>query len=128
LTRDKGNWLILPLLRPQFDPLKELAQAICAGLGPGADWQACCNALKECDLANLSDLARALRAAHGVNEAQILITIDQAEELFGVAEPADSQKFLKALDCLLDERLPFVVMMALRSDYLGELQCSTLSG
>jgi hypothetical protein len=68
-----------------------------------------------------------LRTAHGVNEAQILVTIDQAEELFGVADPAASEQLLKVLDCLFDERLPFLVIMALRSDYLGELQRSTLS-
>jgi TIR domain len=128
LKRDPRNWLLLSPLRPQLNPLDELAQAICAGLGPSASWQTCRAALAERDLTKaLSDLARQLRATHGVNEAQILIVIDQAEELFGVAEPADREQFLKVLDCLLDERLPFLAMMALRSDYLGELQGSTLS-
>ena len=128
LKRDPRNWLVLPPLRPQLHPLDELAQAICAGLGPSSSWRTCRDVLATADLIQgLSDLARKLRAAHGVNEAQILITIDQAEELFGVAEPTDSEQFFKILDCLLDERLPFLVMIALRSDYLGELQRSTLS-
>lgn len=128
LKRDPRNWLVLPPLRPQLHPLDELAQAICAGLGPSAKWQTCRDALAARDLTKaLSELARELRTAHGINEAQILVTIDQAEELFGVAEPAAREQFFKVLDCLLDERLPFLVMMALRSDYLGELQRSTLS-
>jgi len=41
----------------------------------------------------LSDLARDLRATHGANEAQILITVDQAEELFGAAEKTGRSRF-----------------------------------
>ncbi len=70
----------------------------------------------------LSDLARDLRAAHAANEAQILITVDQSEELFGAAEKAGAEQFLRVLNGLQDERLPFLVAMTLRSDYLGELQ------
>ena len=55
---------------------------------------------------------------------QILITDGQSEELFGAAEKAEAEKFLHVLNVLLneDDQLPFLAVMALRSDYLGQLQ------
>jgi hypothetical protein len=125
LKLDRRNWLVLPPFRPQFNPLDELAQALATGLGSNSSWQACRHALDAPDLMTaFSNLARQLRNMHGGNEAQILITIDQAEELFGISDPKAGQQFLKVLNSLLDERLPFLVVMALRSDYLGALQSS----
>jgi len=123
LKRDKRNWIALPPFRPQLHPLEELAQAVAIALGSGADWRQWRDAFAAEDLTRtLSDLARDLRAAQGANEAQILITVDQAEELFGAAEKTEAEKFLRVINGLQDERLPFLVVMALRSDYLGELQ------
>jgi WD40 repeat protein len=123
LKHDKRNWIALPPFRPQLHPLEELAQAVADSLGQSADWRHWRDAFAEDDLSHvLSDLARDLRAAHSANEAQILITIDQAEELFGAAEKTEAEKFLRVINSFLDERLPFLVVMALRSDYLGQLQ------
>ena len=123
LKRDKRNWIALSPFRPQLHPLEELAQAVAAGLELGADWRHWRDAFESEDFEHsLSDLARDLRAAYGANEAQILVTIDQAEELFGAAEKTEAESFLRVLNGLLDERLPFLVVMALRSDYLGQLQ------
>jgi WD40 repeat protein len=123
LKRDKRNWIVLPPFRPQLHPIEELAQAVADALGKSADWRLWRDAFAAEDAAHaLSDLARDLRAAHGSNEAQILITVDQAEELFGAAERAGSEKFLQLLNALQDEHLPFIVALTMRSDYLGELQ------
>jgi WD40 repeat protein len=123
LKRDKRNWLALAPFRPQIHPLEELAQAISMALGPGADWRHWRDALATEDPTRvLGDLARDLRAAHGSNEAQVLITIDQSEELFGAADKTQADQFLRVLNALQDERLPFLVVLALRSDYLGQLQ------
>jgi WD40 repeat protein len=123
LKRDKRNWIVLPPFRPQLHPLEELAQAVAMALGPGADWRHWREAFAAEDLPHvLSDLARDLRAAQGANEAQILLTVDQTEELFGAAEKTEAEKFLRVINGLLDERLPFLAVMALRSDYLGQLQ------
>jgi WD40 repeat protein len=125
LKRDKRNWIVLPPFRPQLHPLEELAQAVAVALGSGAEWRHWREAFASEDLTPvLSDLARDLRTTRGSNEAQILITIDQAEELFGTAERAGAEQFLRVLNSLQDERLPFLVVMTLRSDYLGELQQS----
>jgi WD40 repeat protein len=123
LKRDKRNWIALPPFRPQLHPLEELAQAVAIALGPGADWRHWRDALSSENLPRaLSDLARDLRAAHASNEAQILISVDQAEELFGAAERTGAEQFLRVLNGLQDERLPFLVAMTLRSDFLGKLQ------
>lgn len=123
LKRDKRNWIVLPPFRPQIYPIEELGQAVAIALGPGADWRHWRDALASEDFTHsLSDLARDLRGAHGSNEAQILITVDQAEELFGAAEKAGAERFLRVLNGLQDERLPFLVALTLRSDYLSELQ------
>jgi WD40 repeat protein len=123
LKRDKRNWIALAPFRPQIHPLEELAQAIAMALGTGADWRHWRDALAEENPTRvLSDLARDLRVAEGSNEAQILITIDQSEELFGAAEKTQAEQFLRVLNALQDEHLPFLVVLALRSDYLGQLQ------
>jgi WD40 repeat protein/type II secretory pathway predicted ATPase ExeA len=123
LKRDKRNWIVLPPFRPQLHPLEELAQVVAIALGPRADWRHWREAFMSKDLARpLSDLARDLRAAHAANEAQILITVDQAEELFGAAEKTEAEQFLRVLNSLQDERLPFLVAASLRADYLGALQ------
>ena len=123
LKRDPHNWIVLPPFRPQLHPLDELAQVVAAGLGQATDWRRWRDEFSAGDLTHsLSDLARDLRAAHNETEAQILLVIDQGEELFAAADPAQTEPFFRALNSLLDERLPFLAVMSLRSDYLGRLQ------
>ena len=123
LKRDKRNWIVLPPFRPQLHPMEELGQTVAIALGSGADWRHWRDAFASDDLSRaLSDLARDLRSAYSSNEAQILITVDQSEELFGAAEKSGAAQFLRVLNAMQDEHLPFLVAMTLRSDYLGELQ------
>ena len=123
LKRDKRNWIVLPTFRPQLHPLEELAQAAAIAVGSSGDWRHWRDAFAlEDPTQALSDLARDLRSARGANEAQILVTIDQCEEIFGAADKAGAEQFLRVLNALQDERLPFLVALTLRSDYLGELQ------
>jgi len=123
LRRDQRNWIVLPPFRPQLHPLEELAQAVAISLGQGTNWRQWRDAFAGAEITRtLADLARDLRSAHASNEAQILVTVDQAEELFGAAEKDGAERFLGVLNGLQDERLPFLVAMTLRADYLGELQ------
>ncbi len=128
LKRDKAKWIALPPFRPQVHPLDELAQSVGIALGQvapgqGADWRHWRDAFAAPDLVRtLSGLAGDLRAASGQNEAQILISIDQAEELFGTSDKAEAAAFIEVLNALQDPSLPFLVVLAMRSDYLGELQ------
>ncbi len=123
LRRDQHNWIVLPIFRPQNQPLDELAQAIATGLQDATNWRRWRAALEAEDLLlALSDLARDLRAAYGQNEAHILLVIDQGEELFGEANRKQAEQFTRVLNALLDASSPFLAVMALRSDYLGKLQ------
>jgi hypothetical protein len=126
LKRAGRNWIVAPPMRPRIHPVDELARALTVARGSGADWRK----LKD-DLVGpaparaLDDFASDLRVKAGASEAQILIPIDQAEELFGVADPDEARRFLAILSQALSEDLPFQAVMALRSDYLGQLQSAT---
>jgi tetratricopeptide (TPR) repeat protein len=123
LKRDKRNWIVLPPFRPQIHPIDELAQAIALGLGQASEWRIWRDHLCAPDPArSLSDLARDLRAASGANEAQVLISIDQTEELFGTADKEESKQLFGLLNAIGEAELPFLTIMALRSDYLDHLQ------
>jgi WD40 repeat protein len=123
LKRDPHNWIVLPPFRPQFHPLDELAQSVANGLGNAVDWRRWRDAFAGGDLTqSLSDLARDLRAACKQTEAQILLVIDQGEELFTGSVPDQAEQFFRVLNVLLDEDLPFLAAMSLRSDTLGRLQ------
>ena len=123
LKRDTRNWIILPTMRPQRRPIDELAQSFAVAIGEEADWRTLRDDLREGEAAQiLGGLARDLRVKRGANEAHILLPIDQAEELFGAADPDDSKRFLEILSGALFENLPFLAIMAQRSDYLEALQ------
>ena len=131
LERQAQNWIVLPPFRPQVHPIDELAQAIAIALGTGAggDWRRWRDALGGADPAHaLSDLARDLRMARRANEAQILVSIDQAEELFATSDKTEAERFVKVMSVLLGGQLPFMAMLALPSHYLGQLQTAPLGG
>ncbi len=117
------NWIVAQPMRPAQRPVDALAVALVAANGPGADWRKVKDDLIGPDPRRaLADLANDLCVKAGAGEAQILIPIDQAEELFGVADPGEAKRFLEILSQALSEDLPFLAVMALRSDFLGQLQ------
>ena len=123
LKRTGHNWIVAPTIRPAQRPVDGLAVALAAAKGPGADWRKLKDDLTGPDPKHtLDDFANDLRVKAGAGEAQILIPIDQAEELFGVADSNEARRLLEILSHALSEDLPFLAVMALRSDYLGELQ------
>jgi len=123
LKRAGRNWIVTPSMRPAERPVDALAVALAAAIGPDADWRKLKDDLIGHDPKRaLGDLASDLRVKAGVSEAQILIPIDQAEELFGVADPDEGRRFFKILSLLQSENLPFIAVIALRSDFLGQLQ------
>jgi len=126
LKQDQHNWIVVQPFRPQAQPLDELALAIASALGDAKSWRQWRAALEGDNPSHeLMDLARDLRAAHGQNEAHILITIDQAEELFGGADTGQTDRFFAVLNAMLSAQLPYLATMSLRSDYLGHLQQET---
>jgi WD40 repeat protein len=126
LKQDRHNWIVLPPFRPQAQPLDELALALASALGDAKSWRQWRTALEGNNPSHeLMDLARDLRAAHGQNEAHILITIDQGEELFSGADTGQTERFFAVLNAMLSAQLPYLATMSLRSDYLGYLQQET---
>jgi hypothetical protein len=125
LKRAGRNWIVTPPMRPADHPVDALAVALAAASGPG-DWRKLRDGLTGPDPKRaFVDLANDLRAKAGAGDAHILIPVDQAEELFGVACPNQARRFLEILSQALSESLPILAVMALRSDYLGHLQSAT---
>ena len=123
LKRAGRNWIVMPPMRPRLHPVDELATALATASGPAADWRKLQDDLIGPDPARALDgFASDLRVKAGADDAQILIPIDQAEELFGVADPDEARRFLEILSQALSESLPFMAVMAMRSDFLGQLQ------
>ena len=123
LRRARRNWIVLPPMRPQARPVDELAQCLAIACGANADWRELRRDLNGQDVGQmLNNIARDLRVKAAANEAQILLPIDQVEELFGVADPDEAQRFFEILNATMSDDRPFLAIMALRSDYLGELQ------
>jgi WD40 repeat protein len=123
LKRAGRNWVVTPPMRPRLHPVDALALALAGASGPGAEWRKLKdNLLGASPERALEDLANDLRVKAGAGEAQILIPIDQGEELFGVADSDEARRFLEILSRALSENLPFMAVMAMRSDFLGRLQ------
>lgn len=123
LKRDRRNWIVLPPIRPQTHPVDELARAIAVALKQGSEWRSRRDQLNGADLARtLSDLASDLRMQVDANEAQVLISVDQAEELFGASDPTEADRFFEILNVATSENLPFLTVLAQRSDFLEKLQ------
>ena len=123
LKRTGRTWIVLPPMRPQRRPVDELAQCLAVACGGDADWRKLRDELNGENVGPMvSDIAHDLRTKVAANEAEILLPIDQGEELFGVAEPDQAQRFFDILNETLSDDQPFLGVMAMRSDYLGKLQ------
>ncbi len=121
LRRASREWIILPTVRPQAMPMEGLVRSL--AIASGRDRQTLLKALTGPDcLRALRDLASDLRIRAAANEAQILLPIDQAEELFGSSDDVAAAQFMKTLNAMLDPALPILAVLAMRSDFLGQLQ------
>ena len=129
LARSGRHWLSLPPLRPRGAPTEALAQALAHALQDDQDWRRLHQRLREAEASGvlstlLSELAADLRLVHQAPEAQILISVDQAEELFTEADPQAVRHFFTILSTALAPGDDFQVVMTLRSDFLGSLQAA----
>jgi hypothetical protein len=132
LKKKPAEWLPAPPFRPQQEPLDELAVALAAAFeanGRPRDWSVIRTKLYTAAAQNpvdgiaLLNLARDLAIAARQPETTLLLTIDQAEELFGDSPPEAATRFLRLLRAALeaaDRRL--MAVATLRSDFLGEFQ------
>ena len=127
LNRAGREWLVLPVLRPQTRPLESLAQTLAVALKLPGDWrylqQQLLTTTEPAALVNLfAGWAADLRLAAATPQAQLLLPIDQAEELFTVADQVERQRFVTVLATALQPPLPLQAVMTIRADAMGSLQ------
>ena len=127
LRRAGRQWLVLPVLRPQARPLESLAQTLALALQRAEAWRELHQQLLTTTAAPaLAGLVAGwvadLRMAAGAPEAQLLLPIDQAEELFTVAEASERDRFVAVLAAALQPALPLQAVLTIRADAMGSLQ------
>lgn len=116
LRKFEPGFVVVPPLRPGSDPCGELAKALAQALGQPTQWRTLLEHLAAEPGAVVSDL---LMSA-GRHDATLLLTIDQAEELF-TTTPAEARARFEGWLRELQVR-SVLVLLTLRSDYLGDLQ------
>jgi tetratricopeptide (TPR) repeat protein len=123
LARRRREWVVLQAIRPEKAPLESLAKSIAQQLGQGAAWRTWHERLGGASaIRQIEELLKDLRVDDARN-ATILVPIDQFEEVFTVAAPAERTAFLQLLTSTLDpqRRLPIMVVATGRSDVLDGL-------
>jgi WD40 repeat protein/energy-coupling factor transporter ATP-binding protein EcfA2 len=123
-------WLTVALrLVPGSDPLPELARALAATANrAGMGWSASdVRGVLEGGADGLRRVADDLLAAGPATHQRLLMSIDQAEELFSCTTPDGQQRFAKLLSAAVAG--PVQVVMAMRSEFLDDLrELSALAG
>lgn len=131
LKKKPTEWLTVPPFRPQVEPLDELAMSLTTAFeshGQQRDWSVLRTELHDAAKSPvgaqaLLKLMRDLSIAARQPEVTVLLTIDQAEELFGYTPSEAATRFLRLLRAGLEvggRRL--MAIATLRSDFLGEFQ------
>jgi hypothetical protein len=123
-------WLtVAPRLVPGSDPLPELARALAATANRlGMGWSASdVRGVLEGGTDGLRRVADDLLAAGPVTHQRLLVSIDQAEELFTRTTPDARQRFVQLLGAAVAG--PVQVVVAMRSEFLDNLRdLSALAG
>ncbi len=115
-------WLIVPALVPGSDPLPELARALAStATRLGLDWSASdVRGRLEAGADGLRRVADDLLAASPATHQRLLVSIDQAEELFTRTTPTARQGFAQLLPSAVTG--PVQVVAAMRSEFLDDLR------
>jgi hypothetical protein len=132
LKKSPGRWLPVRPFRPQDNPLDELALALADTFDAfqqprswhelRAQLTAAADQLPA-DGTALLTLARDLLITAKRHDATMLLTIDQAEELFGSGAADAAARFLRLIRAALDVAdRQLMILATLRSDFLSEFQ------
>ncbi len=115
-------WLTVPRLVPGSDPLPELARALAAtATRLGMSWSASdVRSRLEASTDGLRRVADDLLAAGPATHQRLLVSIDQAEELFTRTTPAARQRIAQLLGAAVAG--PVQVVAAMRSEFLDDLR------
>lgn len=128
--REAGRWTVAAL-RPGPRPLWSLALAVVTCRATRQDSRSSAvpesgsplahdvDALAQTLEAEPGALGRALREAAHATQGRVLVFVDQFEELFTLAPPAQADAFARALAAAAGADEPWRLVLALRGDFLG---------
>lgn len=128
--REAGRWTVAAL-RPGPRPLWSLALAVVTCRATRQDSRSSAvpesgsplahdvDALAQTLEAEPGALGRALREAAHATQGRVLVFVDQFEELFTLAPPAQADAFARALAAAAGADEPSRLVLALRGDFLG---------
>jgi hypothetical protein len=132
LKRDQEAWIVLPPFHPGSEPLQEWASSIVTALSCynlPRQQEEILQSLQTDPERTIADLVETFRTQSGAQEASLLVTIDQFEELLELRPDttADSprQQFVQTLKNILECKTlagRLVVIGTLRSDFLDVFQ------
>jgi hypothetical protein len=123
LSRRRREWLVFPPIRPEKAPVEMLAKSIAQQIGKPDDWRVWYGTLGSAvAIDHIEELLKDLRVGDA-RATTVLLPIDQFEEVFTVATPAERATFLHLLALALDPArdLPIMVIATGRSDVLEGL-------
>src|SRR5581483_2613980 len=102
IARRRREWIQLLPIRPEKAPLEVIAKAITEHLGKPQEWRRWHERLATADgIKDIDEFLKDLRIGEQRN-ATFLLPIDQFEEVFTVAAPAERDAFLRLLTLALD--------------------------
>ncbi len=132
LARDERRWLVLPPVRPLDRPWRELAAGFTrafAALGQERGWRELRQELERAARASIPSpeallaVVRDLRLASGHDEARVLLTLDQAEELLDESTGDVQGRFAALLQAALAApESPLMAIGTLRTDLMADFQ------
>ena len=123
LSGRSREWVVLPYIRPEKAPVEALAKSIAQQIGRPDDWPVWHTTLGgAAAIDHVEKLLRDFRVGPA-RGATALLPIDQFEEVFTVATPAERATFLHLLGSVVDPTRDLSVMVIAtgRSDVLDGL-------
>lgn len=127
LKQANQDWIPLSPFRPEGHPCIALSMVVAKAMNCEESWRTVHQNIISADQttslqSHMTGLVADIRVASKANEAQILLSIDQAEELFSGLINEEAHLFYRILKVCLGGSLPIIGLMTLRSDFLNRLQ------
>lgn len=123
LSRERRSWIVLPPFRPGPLPLTELAKVVSHTIGVPTSWRSLRDSMLEGHPE--SELASALEGLRigASREATVLVSVDQLEEAFALAEPREKSGFTALVRGLANRNssAPIALLATMRADLFGEV-------
>jgi TPR repeat protein len=123
LEREPRDCLLLPVFRPEHDPVANFAKSLATFSGVPATWRDWEQKLLRPDVkSSLQEIADDLRIGPSAG-ATIIVPIDQFEETYTIAEPGKRDAFFNLLNIAANgtHNLPYLIVGTARADVFNDL-------